>query len=433
MCRHPACNLIENGTKTHERLFDGSTPHWESHLVINVLTPGILMAPILREARSVVLASGSLAPLDSLCAELHLLGPMTQSSISFCGPNTGFSPVDTLMNGSLSPSSDMNNSDPLSTETGRLQIQPRPLEANHVIDLSKQLLAVSIGHFLDGSQLTVKMSQYSRPGFYEKLGDAIATVVEGIPKGGVLIFVPSFSFLRKCVATWEQSDVWRRLLISKGDIVAEPSGQQAFEKARDQYNKNIEKSQKCILLAVFRGKMSEGVSFNDDYARGVICVGVPLPNSYDRTISAKMAYNNEQRRFRNKQLLGGNEWYNQQAYRALAQAIGRCIRHSADYGTIIFLDSRHCDDGQSVYYESGTAEAHKNLPKWMRHAVKTLRLDHAQLGRNDLTGGWRGLTSTMESFFKQAALHSVEVIKRQREDFERSLLRSADLSQNPVG
>ena len=69
--------------------------------------------------------------------------------------------------------------------------------------------------------------------------------------------------------------------------------------------------------------MSEGVSFNDDYARGVICVGVPYPNSYDRSISAKMAYNNEQRKFHKRDILSGNDWYSQQAYRALAQAIGR--------------------------------------------------------------------------------------------------------------
>ena len=72
-----------------------------------------------------------------------------------------------------------------------------------------------------------------------------------------------------------------------------------------------------------RGKMSEGVSFNDDYARGVICVGVPFPNSYDRSISAKMSYNNEQRKLRKRGVLTGNEWYSQQAYRALGQAIGR--------------------------------------------------------------------------------------------------------------
>jgi Fanconi anemia group J protein len=314
--------------------------------------------------------------------------------------------------------------DPLSAKTGRLQVQPRPLEANHVINLSKQLLAVSVGHFVDGSQLSVKMSNYSRPGFHDKLGNAIATIVEGIPTGGVLIFVPSFSFLRKCVSIWEFNGTWDRLMASKGEIIVEPNGQAAFEKARDRYNTTIERTNQCILLGVFRGKMSEGVSFNDHYARGVICVGVPLPNTYDRSISAKMAYNNEQRRFNNKQVLSGNEWYTQQAYRALAQAIGRCIRHSADYGTIILLDSRHCDDGHT-YYESGTAEAHKNLPKWMRHAVKTLRPDHQMLGRNDLLGGWKGLQSTMKKFFEEAGHHSIEVTKKQKKDFELSQERAS--------
>lgn len=69
--------------------------------------------------------------------------------------------------------------------------------------------------------------------------------------------------------------------------------------------------------------MSEGVSFNDDYARGVICAGVPLPSFFDKAISSKIKYNNEQRKLRGRDLLPGNEWYQQQAYRAIAQAIGR--------------------------------------------------------------------------------------------------------------
>lgn len=417
MCRHPRCNQNERGTTSHERVFDGSTPRWEIKLIMNVLTPAILMAPILRDTRSVVLASGTLAPLDSLCAELNLLPP---------GKDSPGTPTQTTKSSMSGPQiiAGAPDSNPLNATTGRLQVQPRPLEANHVVNLTKQLLAVSVGHFVDGSQLSVKMSNYSRPGFHDKLGNAIATIVEGIPTGGVLIFVPSFSFLRKCVSIWELNGTWDRLIASKGDIVVEPNGQAAFEKARDSYNTTIERKRKCILLAVFRGKMSEGVSFNDHYARGVICVGVPLPNTYDRSISAKMAYNNEQRRFHNKQLLGGNEWYTQQAYRALAQAIGRCIRHSADYGTIILLDSRHCDEGH-VYYESGTSDAHKNLPKWMRHAVKTLRPDHQMLGRNDLLGGWKGLQSTMKDFFEEARRYSLEVSEKQKKDFELSQERES--------
>lgn len=38
--------------------------------------------------------------------------------------------------------------------------------------------------------------------------------------------------------------------------------------------------------------------------------------------------------------LSGAEWYNQQAHRAVNQAIGRVIRHRNDYGAVLFLDHR---------------------------------------------------------------------------------------------
>ena len=41
-----------------------------------------------------------------------------------------------------------------------------------------------------------------------------------------------------------------------------------------------------------------------------------------------------------KQVLTGDEWYNQQASRAVNQAVGRVIRHRHDYGAIIFCDER---------------------------------------------------------------------------------------------
>lgn len=38
--------------------------------------------------------------------------------------------------------------------------------------------------------------------------------------------------------------------------------------------------------------------------------------------------------------LTGNEWYKQQASRAVNQAVGRVIRHRNDYGAIILCDER---------------------------------------------------------------------------------------------
>lgn len=40
------------------------------------------------------------------------------------------------------------------------------------------------------------------------------------------------------------------------------------------------------------------------------------------------------------QVLTGEEWYVQQASRAVNQAIGRVIRHRHDYGAIILCDER---------------------------------------------------------------------------------------------
>jgi len=135
------------------------------------------------------------------------------------------------------------------------------------------------------------------------------------------------------VPSWSNRDdcglsIWDKVKATKGTIVIEPSGnQKSFEQARDDYIHAIESSGSALLLAVFRGKMSEGISFNDDFARAVVCVGLPFPNAFDRAVKAKQMYNNEQRKLRQRNaLLDGKSWYMQQAYRAVAQGKGVFMR-----------------------------------------------------------------------------------------------------------
>lgn len=251
-------------------------------------------------------------------------------------------------------------------------------------------------------------------------------MVEAIPRGGVLVFLPSYSFLRSCLKAWKPSRygttdeyVWERFEASKGNVVVEPMGNQVeFERAKQEYSDCIRQSGCALLLAVYRGKMSEGISFNDDYARGVICVGVPFPSSFDRPIKAKRAYNDEMRNLcGNKQLLPGMEWYSQQAYRAIAQALGRCIRHAGDYGTVILMDSRHCDDGAPV---NGVCFAHRNLPQWMRAHVRNLSMYGSRPVLNNanppIFDGYRGLKKELATFFKTAEQHADSVLDGFRRD-----------------
>ena len=82
----------------------------------------------------------------------------------------------------------------------------------------------------------------------------------------------------------------------------------------------------ALFLAVCRGKVSEGLDFADNNARAVICIGIPFPNWKDPKVELKMKYN-DNRRNKDKNILQGRQWYEIQAFRALNQALGRCIRH----------------------------------------------------------------------------------------------------------
>jgi hypothetical protein len=225
----------------------------------------------------------------------------------------------------------------------------------------------------------------------------------------------------------------------KHNVVVEPSGSQdEFEEKKQEYMHTVRTKGGCVLLAVYRGKMSEGISFNDNNARGVVCIGLPLPSAFALPIKIKMNYNDEQRKLRNRtDLLPGQEWYSQQAYRAIAQALGRCIRHSADYGAIFLMDTRHCDDFSP---NSGIPQAHINLPKWMRRSVKNLS-KHSTGGSsmlryisspNSVLGGWPNLKNDLHHFFTNAKSHAQEVLRQQNEKVARTnrMAHSFDVDEN---
>ena len=57
--------------------------------------------------------------------------------------------------------------------------------------------------------------------------------------------------------------------------------------------------------------------------------------------------------------LGGQEWYSQQAHRAVNQALGRVIRHRHDYGAVLLLDYRFAEPGNT-----------NGLSKWLKPHLK---------------------------------------------------------------
>lgn len=64
----------------------------------------------------------------------------------------------------------------------------------------------------------------------------------------------------------------------------------------------------------------------------------------------------------NPQMMNGQDWYNQQASRAVNQALGRVIRHRNDYGAVLLCDERF-----------GAAGVIGQVSRWLRGRVKTER------------------------------------------------------------
>ena len=107
-----------------------------------------------------------------------------------------------------------------------------------------------------------------------------------------------------------------------------------------------------------RGKVSEGLDFADNNARAVVYVGIPFPAVKDTLVDLKKKYN-DKRKQEKPEILAGRDWYEIQAFRALNQALGRCIRHKNDWGAILMVDDRYAKNPRYV----------QSLSKWVRGRV----------------------------------------------------------------
>ncbi|KAJ3371958.1 hypothetical protein HDU91_004732 [Kappamyces sp. JEL0680] len=260
--------------------------------------------------RAVILASGTLAPLDSFGTEFGIPFPLSNR-----------------------------------------------IENTHVIDQCQIFVAANT----HGPGLTELQSTYLKrddKSYIKDLGQSIVNICKAVPDG-VLCFFTSYALLDKYLASWKIRDsrasksIWSSIQDSK-QIFFEPKSKQDFAEAFASFEKAIKDNCGAIFFAVCKGKASEGIDFSDNKARAVILCGIPFTNKNDTRTALKMKCIDGGRTLSE----GGNQWYVQQAYRALNQAIGRVVRHRRDYGAIILLDSRFA------------MQSHKsNLPVWVRPYV----------------------------------------------------------------
>ncbi|XP_077996428.1 Fanconi anemia group J protein homolog [Glandiceps talaboti] len=258
---------------------------------------------------------------------------------------------------------------PMASFSSELGAQfPIQLEANHVIHNS-QVWVGTIATGPSGGILNATYKFAETFSFQDEMGQLVLGVCRSIPHG-VLCFLPSYNMMDKLCNRWKITGLWEQLEQRKMVITEPRRGDKAdfddllkqfYEAIRETGDSDTEDdvSTGALFLAVCRGKVSEGLDFADNNARAVITVGIPFPNIKDTVVDLKKRYNNEH--VSSRGLLSGNDWYEIQAYRALNQALGRCIRHRQDWGALILVDER---------FGKNPTRYIKGLSKWVRHQVK---------------------------------------------------------------
>ncbi|XP_046416679.1 Fanconi anemia group J protein-like [Neodiprion fabricii] len=280
------------------------------------MNPAVIFAPLANAARSVVLASGTLSPTSSFQSEL----------------GTAF---------------------------------PHKLDANHVVP-KENVYIRGIGCGPTGVQLKANYANVNSLSFQDELGRLVLDVCKVVPHG-ILCFFSSYSMMQKQIDRWKLNSTWARLEGMK-HVLQEPRGSSNLEPVMQKYREIIKSTSEgpqdgitgALLLAVFRGKVAEGIDFSDNEARCVMAVGIPYAVRKDPSVDTKFTYNDMNQL---KGLLKGGEWYAVQAFRALNQALGRCVRHRNDWGAVLLIDQRFTEKSSYNY-----------LPKW----VKTMWRDSAR-------------------------------------------------------
>jgi len=203
---------------------DDSRPVWKNIISFLCLNPAAVFDELKSTARTIILTSGTLSPMQSFQSELGTQFPIA-------------------------------------------------LEAGHVIKPDQcWVSSVSVGP--DGTDLNGQYRNINTYNYQDEMGKVLWDVCSAVPHG-VLCFMPSYMLMEKLYNRWQvtgQLDRLRRIKV----VMCEPRRGDQLEELMTKYYAAVRGDEKgpsgALFLAVYRGKISEGLDFSDNNARAVVAV-----------------------------------------------------------------------------------------------------------------------------------------------------------------
>ncbi|EFE33739.1 uncharacterized protein ARB_07204 [Trichophyton benhamiae CBS 112371] len=247
----------------------------------------------------------------------------------------------------------------------------------HVIP-KDNLMAIPIDRGMDGTEFNFTFDQRRSEKMIISLGRTIVRYCSIIPDG-VVVFFPSYDYLATVLKVWSSSSGILNSLSRLKPIFHEPqstgsmnvsaNANTSTDSLLSKYSASVDAGKGGLLLSVMGGKLSEGINFSDALGRGVIVVGLPFPNTRNAIWQAKLQHverkayeladsiqSDEGRRACGK--AASRAYYENTCMRTVNQCIGRAIRHKGDYAAILMIDRRY-----------QTERIQGKLPGWIRGSL----------------------------------------------------------------
>ena len=260
----------------------------------------------------------------------------------------------------------------------------------HVVG-KERLIAIPLGSGPTGQVLDFRHEARSAHNTMDELGRILINVCNSVC-GGVVVFFPSFDYLEQLYAKWKSNGMLESLAKRK-KVLREPRNSGEVDAVLQQYGKSIrgnETSEKhrmssdgsgstrfhgseapsaeldltgAILFSVVGGKLAEGINFSDELGRVVVMVGLPYPNPRDPELQERLRFIE-----RASGAAGGaksREHYTNLCMKAVNQCIGRAIRHKTDYAAVLLLDVRYANG----FATDGLSGPLSKLPSWIQQSL----------------------------------------------------------------
>ncbi|CAO3660492.1 unnamed protein product [Umbelopsis vinacea] len=289
-----------------------ATESGDTYVQYMLLNPANEFKEIVEEARSVVLAGGTMEPISDFLTHLFPYVERDRILKFSCG---------------------------------------------HIIPKQNlQVLTVAAGP--SGQQLIYNYEHRSDVKLIDQTGQILANLCNVIPDG-VVCFFASYPYMELVYKRWSTAESGNILdrIGKKKKVFREPREANMVDATLRDYSLHIDTAESgAILFCVVNGKMSEGINFSDRLGRAVVMVGLPFANLASAALGEKIKYVKEHTV--NKSTDAGKEYYENLCMRAVNQSIGRAIRHQNDYATVVLLDERY-----------NTSRVQNKLPGWIRESV----------------------------------------------------------------